>query len=725
MKRLMFAVFLITSLVIAVNAYAAVIINRTFTFSSATAGATISQAGLAIGYHKLLWNVSGAGTLSSCSIRVEKSNDAAVWTDLISAQSCTSSGQTIITAAASSYVRVRVTAFIRSAGTPTIIANYLGMNDIIVDTASGTGADTQVTFFDGAMTVTGDAGFTYNDNTGNLNVRSIGNIRNVVAFTGANAGAKFAACKADLPSTGGICDGRGLEGAQTVGVDLTVGTKPVNYLLGYGTYTFTVSQTPSDYSSIIGQGAGATTITWATAGYWIDLPPAITGADTVNDFHIKDVLINVSGAGTGCIRVGTVDQDLDISTLIHNAIRWKISNVYCSGPGTGTAGKIDMIIVAMIDSKIEDYNALNFHTMAKLSAIGNNKWERVRWQVYCFGPLISGKLGTGIALVPSPSQDVFEVVEFLGPTCTGVAGTNYGYTVTVAQAYITFINALYEAPGGSQAMIRLGETSYAGGEGSSDGFLDINGVFSEADTHDLSIKVEQQLRQKFKGTICGSPCSPIDFGTNFASGISGTRLTLESVSQSILIEAFTTDPIYEFWTPTTQYSNTVTLLGGPIVEAVGMIRAKAPVNANCSTTNTLGKSVDLCYNGATGIGNVNAIDYGTGLLTPLELGGLPVRLNTLGPLAYATYNLFAVGDTTPDVSTRNLWATQNSGATSITTFDGLFDGQCIYVVFQDVNTTLVHGTLLMKGGINKTYAANDVSMFCRTVGQIREMFRLN
>src|SRR5438477_355109 len=46
-------------------------------------------------------------------------------------------------------------------------------------------------------------------------VANLNNIRYVSAFAGATAGAKIAACLADLPASGGVCDARGLPGAQT------------------------------------------------------------------------------------------------------------------------------------------------------------------------------------------------------------------------------------------------------------------------------------------------------------------------------------------------------------------------------------------------------------------------------------------------------------------------------------------------------------------------------
>ncbi len=69
-------------------------------------------------------------------------------------------------------------------------------------------------------------------------------------FPGANAGEKIAACLTALPSTGGTCDARGLEGAQTIAADVFMGvSKPVEIIWGAGTYTLSVNMTiPANFT---------------------------------------------------------------------------------------------------------------------------------------------------------------------------------------------------------------------------------------------------------------------------------------------------------------------------------------------------------------------------------------------------------------------------------------------------------------------------------------------
>lgn len=75
-------------------------------------------------------------------------------------------------------------------------------------------------------------------------------------ISGANAGAKIAACITALPSTGGTCDARGLQGAQQVSSDPFTGvTKPVLLDLGAATITVSVDVTvPSNVTLRFNQG---------------------------------------------------------------------------------------------------------------------------------------------------------------------------------------------------------------------------------------------------------------------------------------------------------------------------------------------------------------------------------------------------------------------------------------------------------------------------------------
>ena len=103
------------------------------------------------------------------------------------------------------------------------------------------------------------------------NLSVLNNIRYCDQFAGADAGAKIAACIADLPATGGTADARGLEGAQTISAQVLVsGKNNVQILLGAATFTYTgtagaASNSAFKFSGVtggalIGQGREATKI---------------------------------------------------------------------------------------------------------------------------------------------------------------------------------------------------------------------------------------------------------------------------------------------------------------------------------------------------------------------------------------------------------------------------------------------------------------------------------
>lgn len=95
---------------------------------------------------------------------------------------------------------------------------------------------------------------------------------------------------------------------------------------------------------------------------------------------------------------------------------------------------------------------------------------------------------------------------------------------------------------------------------------------------------------------------------------------------------------------------------------------------------------------------------------------LSTTLDLTGPTNF-TWNTFADGDTTPDISAGTFFKTANTGATSITDFDGNTD--CwIVVKAGDGNTTIVHdGTKIsLQGAIDITLASGDVIEFLEDGG---------
>lgn len=90
----------------------------------------------------------------------------------------------------------------------------------------------------------------------NVSAKRINNIRSCNRFPGANGGIKITACSADLPSSGGTADARGLEGAQTWSTNVFSSiVSSVDFKCGAATYTVSTTSTiPSNVHLIASQG---------------------------------------------------------------------------------------------------------------------------------------------------------------------------------------------------------------------------------------------------------------------------------------------------------------------------------------------------------------------------------------------------------------------------------------------------------------------------------------
>ena len=83
---------------------------------------------------------------------------------------------------------------------------------------------------------------------------------------------------------------------------------------------------------------------------------------------------------------------------------------------------------------------------------------------------------------------------------------------------------------------------------------------------------------------------------------------------------------------------------------------------------------------------------------------------------------FADGDATPSVSAGGSFYTENTGATSITTFDDGVDGQVLEVLVNDAETTFVHGaTLKTNTGVDVVSAISRIYRF-KMIASIWYMF---
>jgi len=120
-KRLLFVVFLLAFPTFA-DDYA-MYFSYVGTATGAASSSAQKQIGTSVAYHKLAWNKSG--TVSKCGVVVEQSaTGTSGWTDLITAQTCTSSGTSTIFGASANYVRITFSTPVT--GTGSVTASYSG-----------------------------------------------------------------------------------------------------------------------------------------------------------------------------------------------------------------------------------------------------------------------------------------------------------------------------------------------------------------------------------------------------------------------------------------------------------------------------------------------------------------------------------------------------------------------------------------------------------------------
>lgn len=87
------------------------------------------------------------------------------------------------------------------------------------------------------------------------------------------------------------------------------------------------------------------------------------------------------------------------------------------------------------------------------------------------------------------------------------------------------------------------------------------------------------------------------------------------------------------------------------------------------------------------------------------------------------FSTFTDLDTTPSVSKRKNWRANNSAATSITNFDDAVDGAEVVIRASTANTTIVHGTLQVKGAANTNIPSGGYIAFRKEGTVWREMWR--
>jgi hypothetical protein len=121
--RVKIAVLCLALSLLTANAWAAdVVKNQTFTAAATGAGTSVKLSLTGVYNHRLIW--TGAGTRTTCTVKLEQSIDNVNWTDLIANQTCTSDG-TASVAGWANYVRVNSSSALTGAGN-TLYTTYMG-----------------------------------------------------------------------------------------------------------------------------------------------------------------------------------------------------------------------------------------------------------------------------------------------------------------------------------------------------------------------------------------------------------------------------------------------------------------------------------------------------------------------------------------------------------------------------------------------------------------------
>lgn len=562
----------------------------------------------------------------------------------------------------------------------------------------------------------------------NLRVRNFNNIRYVKEFSGANVGAKIAACIADLPSTGGTCIDTS-EGAQVVSQNIMSGvTKCVKLELGHATYTWSSSIILSDAAcfSLSGKGQSQTQYNFTGTGYWLD---SASGTTVVNHLNLKDFALNVNSTGTGAIRFGRGTQAFADANF---RSRWNWSNLYITGPNcasgcTYPTGSIGIYVTQLINHYMENITVLGFEKIGIIDRSGNGIWNRTRWQSFRFGLWITEMADTGSA--PSGvEQDLFQSPEFLGPTTTGAtAGVDYGCTVKVSALSITFINALYESQVGGKSQGLLCLNSVGGGRASSANFTDIQGQFSNGSAPDYTIAFGTDFYAptfiKSNVPIAGFP----DFSMGaIYTAASGGQAKFIKTSPELTLLAQKADQNGAKIVIDSQINSNTMLRTAPVNDFGAMLRV---TGSNTAPSPTSGKGLEIQYQSGGDQAIITAYDRTTPGFKPVLIQSSLTHFDSNGnvqidaSLTLATEtNLTTL--TTPSVAASNRILLTYTAPTNITNFANGSEGKPIYIRCANGNATLIaSGILRLAGAANFVCTADDMITLVNNGGNWWEMSR--
>ena len=204
---------------------------------------------------------------------------------------------------------------IRAQVVPSQMAAQLVTRQYVDSVLAGSGAGTDAVHKSGAETITGAKTFTAGPNVpaptasgqaankayvdslattlGGNSSTKVANIRRCHLYTGVDAGAQIAACIADLPTSGGMADACGIEGAQTISATITV-NKPVRLRLCGAQFSSTADPVfnVSAPLSMDGASRDVSSVKAAPGGV------IFAGAGVVKSFALRHLTLYGNGDGS-------------------------------------------------------------------------------------------------------------------------------------------------------------------------------------------------------------------------------------------------------------------------------------------------------------------------------------------------------------------------------------------------------------------------------------------
>lgn len=503
-----------------------------------------------------------------------------------------------------------------------------------------------------ALAYNGSAsGFTSIPTTGITVANFSSKVRIADVFSGSNGGAKVIAAIADLPSTGGVVDARGLEGAQAITSVINITKSNVTVLWPAGETTFsslghiTIADGVSNFR-IKGVGrhaiAGPSLITHSSLNYWLD----VALGDVVTGVQVEDLCVSVTSTSAlaGAIRVGRVTETFDELDFRND---WVLRNLLLNGPGSANIGSLAVSLTECGRILMENVTIQKFETGLVMASTTESKVIGCNIDNFRNGLQL-------IRLTGHPaggfSRDRFYALQMHGPdvAATGTAihidtagNTFFGlYVETLVATGVTLLNF---AANGYANIFYAGSYDYTGGAG-----------FTNHMVFAANAGYNQFYGDKVNVSVPGTT-PPISMASPGAlSATVSNRNTwygCDDNTLSVLATAIAAG-----------YAIVTSTAGGALQIGPALAINQAPV---------AGEAVGVTGNmHITGESRLDGMAYSNVITTLTQ------------------------NSATPSVAAGNLFRTNNTVATNITNFTNGRNGQMIWIHAGDNNTTLVHGAPL-------------------------------